>query len=178
MRKSPALRPKGHGQPRINEQIRITPVRVIGADGAQLGILATEEALREARRAGLDLVEVAPNGDPPVCRILDYGKFKYQQKKRHQKAQHHTKIKEIRVRPKTGEHDVSVKVNRARDFLEKKDKVIVTVIFRGREMAHTEEGRRVLDEVLEQLADVSKVESPPRQFGRRMTCTLAPRGQA
>jgi len=175
MRKSPTLRSRSRNEQRINEQIRISPIRVIGADGSQLGIIPTEDAMAEARKAGLDLVEVAPNSDPPVCRIMDYGKFKYQQKKRHQKAQHHTKIKEIRVRPKTGEHDINTKVNRAREFLEHKDKVIVTVIFRGREMAHTEEGRRVLDEVLVKLEDVGKVETPPKQFGRRMSCTLAPK---
>jgi translation initiation factor IF-3 len=175
MRKSPSFRSKSKDQQRINEQIRITPIRVVAADGAQLGVIPTEDALQQARKAGLDLVEVAPNSDPPVCRIMDYGKFKYQQKKRHQKAQHHTKIKEIRVRPKTGEHDINVKVNHAREFLEKKDKVIVTVIYRGREMAHTEEGRRVLQHVLDQLEEVGKVESPPKQFGKRLSCTLSPK---
>jgi len=161
---------------RVNDQIRVTPIRVVAADGAQLGIIATDEALEEARRAGLDLVEVAPNERPPVCRIMDYGKFKYQQKKRQHKGHsHHTKIKEIRVRPKTGEHDINVKVNKAREFLEHKDKVIVTVIFRGRENAHKEEGRRVLDRILAQLEDVSKMESRPTDHGRRMICTLAPK---
>ncbi len=161
---------------RINEQIRVTPVRVIAADGAQLGIITTEEAMAQARNAGLDLVEVAPTERPPVCRIMDYGKFKYQQKKRqHKSHSHQTKIKEIRVRPKTGEHDINVKVNRARDFLEHKNKVIVTVMFRGREMAHIQEGRRVIDGILAQLEEISKVESPPRQHGRRMICTLAPK---
>jgi len=161
---------------RINDHIRVSPVRVIGADGAQLGILKTEDAIAQAVRENLDLVEVAPNEDPPVCRIMDYGKYKYQQKKRQHKSQsHQTKIKEIRVRPKTGEHDITVKVNRAREFLQHRNKVIVTVIFRGREMAHIEEGRRVVNHVLELLEDVSKVESPPIQHGRRMTCTLAPK---
>jgi len=159
---------------RINEQIRVSPVRVIGADGAQLGILPTEEAVEEARKIGLDLVEVAPNEQPPVCRIMDYGKYKYQQKKRQHKSQsHHTRIKEIRVRPKTGDHDINVKVNRAREFLGQKNKVVVTVIFRGREMAHMEEGRRVLDGILQQLGDIAKIESPPAQHGRRLACTLA-----
>jgi len=161
---------------RVNEEIRISPVRVISNDGTQLGILATEEALEQARKADLDLVEVAPNEDPPVCRIMDYGKFKYQQKKRqHRTHTHQVKLKEIRVRPKTGDHDIQVKVNKARDFLASKHKVIVTVIFRGREMAHVEEGRRVLNEVVEQLEDVSKIESPPIQHGRRLVCTLAPK---
>ena len=173
MRKTPTSDTKG---PRINEQIRISTVRVIGAEGAQLGILPTEDAIREARKAGLDLVEVAPNEHPPVCRVMDYGKYKYQQKKRHHKGQtHQSKIKEIRVRPKTGEHDITTTVTHARAFLEDKNKVIVTVIFRGREMAHQEEGRRVLDGVIAQLDEIAKVESPAVQHGRRMACTLAPK---
>jgi translation initiation factor IF-3 len=168
--------PEATSKQRINEQIRVTPVRVIGADGAQLGILATEEALRQARTAELDLVEVAPNERPPVCRIMDFGKFKYQQKKRQHKGHaHQVKLKEIRVRPKTGDHDIQVKVGKAREFLANKDKVIVTVVFRGRELAHVEEGRKVIDDILEQLEDVSKIESPPMHHGRRMICTLAPK---
>lgn len=168
--------PESVNKQRINELIRVTPVRVIGADGAQLGILATDEALRQARAAELDLVEVAPTERPPVCRIMDYGKFKYQQKKRQHKGHsHQVKIKEIRVRPKTGDHDIQVKVNKAREFLSHKDKVIVTVVYRGREMAHIDEGRRVIDDVLAQLADVSKVEAAPVHHGRRMICTLAPK---
>ncbi len=168
-----AIETKGH---RVNEQIRTSPVRVIGADGAQLGILATDAAISAARTAGLDLVEVAPTERPPVCRIMDYGKFKYQQKKRQAKAHsHQIRIKEIRVRPKTGDHDIQVKVGRAREFLGHKDKVLVSVMFRGRELAHIEEGRRVLDEVLAELADIAKIESPPSQQGKRITCTLAPK---
>lgn len=161
---------------RINEQIHVTPVRVVGSDGTQLGILPTAEAIEQARATDLDLVEVAPNESPPVCRIMDYGKYKYQQKKRQHKGHaHQTRIKEIRVRPKTGDHDLTVKVNKAREFLGHKDKVIVTVVFRGREMAHVEEGHRVISGILEQLADVSKIEAPPAQHGRRLICTLAPK---
>jgi len=160
---------------RINEQIKISPVRVISDEGKQLGIMPTEDALQEAQRLDLDLVEVAATGSPPVCRIMDYGKYKYQQKKRTHQRTHNTKIKEIRVRPKTGKNDIQVKVNKARDFLAHKDKVIVTVVFRGREYAHIEEGRRVIDEVVKQLEDVSKIESPPQQHQRRLTCTLAPK---
>jgi translation initiation factor IF-3 len=161
---------------KINEQIRVTPIRVISEEGAQLGILATADALQEARKVGLDLVEVAPNERPPVCRIMDFGKFKYQQKKRQHKGQaHQVRIKEIRVRPKTGDNDLQTKVNHAREFLAHKNKVIVTVVFRGREMAHVEEGRKVVDQVIELLADVSKIEAPPVHHGRRMTCTLAPK---
>jgi translation initiation factor IF-3 len=163
-------------QQRINEQIRVTPVRVIGDDGAQLGIMATEEALKAARKINLDLVEVAPTERPPVCRIMDFGKFKYQQKKRQHKSHtHQIKIKEIRVRPKTGEHDITVKVGRAREFLAHKNKVIVSVQFKGREMAHVEEGRRVITFILGQLEDVAKVEAAPVHHGRRMICTLSPK---
>ena len=169
--------PEATGKQRINEQIRVTPVRVISAEGVQLGILSTDEAIRQARAAELDLVEVAPTERPPVCRIMDYGKFKYQQKKRQHKGQHahQVKLKEIRVRPKTGEHDIQVKVNKAREFLAEKDKVIVTVVYRGRELAHIDEGRKVIDDILEKLADISKIESPPVHHGRRMICTLAPK---
>ena len=161
---------------RINEQIRITPVRVIGADGTQHGVIPTEQALALAREADLDLVEVAPTERPPVCRIMDFGKFKYQKKKKeHKQHVHQTKIKEIRVRPKTGEHDILVKVNRARDFLQHKDKVIVQVVFRGRELAHIAEGQKVMSDVLNRLADLGKVEHPPSQQGKRIVCTLAPK---
>lgn len=163
-------------QQRINEQIRKSPIRVIGPDGEQLGVMPTKVALEEAQKVGLDLVEVAPNEVPSVCRIMDYGKYKYQQKKRQTKGHsHQVKTKEVRFRPKTGEHDIMVKVNRAREFLTQKHKVTVTVQFRGRELAHVEEGRRVLDVVLEALQDIAKVESPPNRFGRRINCTLGPK---
>ncbi len=166
----------GDVKQRINEQIRVSSVRVIAADGTQLGVMTTDKAMEQARLADLDLVEVAPNERPPVCRIMDFGKFKYQQKKRqHKSHSHQMKIKEIRVRPKTGDHDLNVKVGKAREFLEHKDKVIVSVMFRGRELAHIEEGRKVIDEILAKLDDVSKVESIPIHHGRRMICTLAPK---
>jgi translation initiation factor IF-3 len=149
---------------------------VIGADGGQLGIIPTEEALSLAREAGLDLVEVAPNEQPPVCRVMDFGKFKYQQKKKlHKTHVHHTKIKEIRLRPKTGEHDIEFKVNQAKSFLLHKDKVVVSVVFRGRELAHIDEGQRVMKGVLASLDPIAKVEAPPQQMGRRLVCTLSPR---
>ena len=168
--------PTGEVKQRINEQIRVSTVRVIAADGSQLGIMTTDKAMEQARVADLDLVEVAPNERPPVCRIMDFGKFKYQKKKReHKSHSHQMKIKEIRVRPKTGDHDLNVKVGKAREFLEHKDKVIVSVMFRGRELAHIEEGRKVIDDILAKLDDVSKVESIPIHHGRRMICTLAPK---
>lgn len=161
---------------RVNEQIRISPVRVINAEGEMLGVMPTGKALETAREAGMDLVEVAPNERPPVCKIMDFGKFKYSQKKRASKQkQHQVQVKEIRVRPKTGDHDIEVKVKRAREFLEHKDKVLVNVLFRGRELAHIDEGRRVMDEVLQALEDVAKVEKNPSMEGKRMTAIVAPR---
>lgn len=161
---------------RINEAIRITPVRVVSAEGEQLGVIPTEEALQQARDAGLDLVEVAPNERPPVCRIMDYGKFKYQQKKRHNKGHvHQSQNKEIRLRPKIGDHDLMTKVQRAKGFLEKKDKVVFSVIFRGRENAHTDEGFKLVQRVVSELGEVSKVEQGPSMQGRRVIVTLAPK---
>lgn len=161
---------------RVNEQIRISPVRVINAEGAMLGVMPTGKAMEAAREAGQDLVEVAPNERPPVCKIMDFGKFKYSQKKKASKQkQHQVQVKEIRVRPKTGDHDIEVKVKRAREFLEHKDKVLVNVLFRGRELAHIDEGRKVMDEVLQALDDVAKVEKNPSMEGKRMTAIVAPR---
>jgi translation initiation factor IF-3 len=132
--------------------------------------------LAQARELDLDLVEVAPTERPPVCRIMDFGKFKYQQKKRQHKGHvHHSKIKEIRVRPKTGEHDIGFKVNQAREFLKHKDKVIVSVVFRGREIAHIDEGQKVIAQIIQTLEDVSKIEAAPSHQGRRIICTLAPK---
>ena len=149
---------------------------MISPDGELLGVISTDEALSRAREADLDLVEVAPNERPPVCRIMDYGKFKYQQKKKKERGHtHQTKLKEIRVRPKTGEHDIAFKLNQARQFLQHRDKVIVSVIFRGREIAHIEEGQKVINHVVQSLADVSKIESPPQHQGKRIICILSPR---
>jgi translation initiation factor IF-3 len=155
-------------------------VRLIGVNGEQLGVVPTSQAMDMAREANLDLVEVAPNERPPVCRILDYGKLRYQQSRKGNKGGkvHQQKLKEIRVRPKTGEHDVDTKVNQARKFLEHNDKVLVNVLFRGRELQHIEEGRRIIDGILEKLADVAKVEKAPSMEGRRMTAMLAPKGGA
>ncbi len=161
---------------RINEQIRLSPVRLVGAAGEQHGVVPTAQALQMAQEAGLDLVEVAAQERPPVCKIMDYGKFKFEQGRKKAKGQpHQQKLKEIRVRPRTGDHDVETKVNQARKFLEHKDRVLVYVIFRGRELQHMAEGRRVLDTVLERLSDVSKVERPPLMEGKRMVATLAPK---
>jgi translation initiation factor IF-3 len=162
-------------QTRINDQIRISPVRVIGSDGTQLGIIPTEDAIARARDEGLDLVEVAPSERPPVCRIMDYGKYKYDKKKKTHQHAHATRTKEIRLRPKTGEHDISFKVKQAIGFLKHKDKVQVSVLFRGRELAHIEEGQKVMNGVIEELLEFGKIETPPQQHGRRMFCTIAPK---
>lgn len=162
---------------RINEQIRITPVRVVNQNNDMVGVIPTTDALRMAYDAGLDLVEVAPTERPPVCRILDYGKFKYEQKKKSAKntKTHQVQIKEIRLRPKIGEHDIDFKVKHAREFLAEKDKVKLTIQFRGRENAHHDLGREVLKSMIEKLADVAKVESPPRMEGRSIMAVLTPR---
>ncbi|AMV20309.1 translation initiation factor IF-3 [Planctomyces sp. SH-PL14] len=162
---------------RINEQIRITPVRVVNQSNDMVGVIPTVDALRMAYDAGLDLVEVAPTERPPVCRILDYGKFKYEQKKKSAKntKTHQVQIKEIRLRPKIGEHDIDFKVKHAREFLAEKDKVKLTIQFRGRENAHHDLGREVLKSMIEKLADVAKVESPPRMEGRSIMAVLTPK---
>jgi translation initiation factor IF-3 len=159
----------------MNEQIRISPIRLIGAEGEQHGIVPTQQALEMAREVGMDLVEVADKERPPVCKIMDYGKFKYEQSKKSHQKTHQQKLKEIRVRPKTGGHDFETKVNQARQFLEHNDKVQVNVLFRGREMQHIEEGQRVMNEVLVALQDLCKVESPARMEGKRMVALLAPK---
>ncbi len=139
--------------------------------------MPTVQAIEKAREANLDLVEVAPDERPPVCRILDYGKMRFENSQKGNKGTkiRQQKLKEIRVRPKTGDHDVDTKINQARKFLEHNDKVLVTVIFRGREMQHLEEGRRILNAVLEKLAEVSKVERAATMDGRRISALLAPK---
>jgi translation initiation factor IF-3 len=135
----------------------------------------TEEALSMAEESGLDLVEVGPRERPPVCRIMDFGKYKYQKKKKQTQSTHATKTKEIRLRPKTGQHDIDFKVRKARDFLEHRDKVQISVIFRGREMAHIDEGEKVMNRVIAELDEFGKVESPPSRQGRRITCMIVPK---
>ena len=148
-------------------------MRVISHDGNQIGVFPRDEALRMAQDAGLDLVEVAPDARPPVCRILDFGKYKYEQKKKTRGTKKHTaKLKGMRLRPKTDEGDLATKTKRAREFLEEGDKVQFTVIFRRREMARQDLGTAVLHRVAEMLADVAKVEKAPSVEGRRMHMTL------
>lgn len=162
---------------RINRQIRVPRVRVVSAEGKQLGVFLTSEAQKMAERDGLDLVEVVPNGDPPVCKIIDYGKFRYDQTKREKeskKAQHQIKVKEVKVKPNIDEHDFQFKLKRARQFLEKGNKVKVTCMFRGREMAHPEVGREVVKRLCDQLEDVGTPEAPLKMFGRSLTTVIAP----
>lgn len=156
-------------------------MRLVGADGEQCGIVATSEALDKARALDLDLVEVAPNADPPVCRIMDYGKYKYIQSKREAEARRKQtviQVKEIKVRPKTDEHDLNVKIRHIRRFLEDGDKVKITVRFRGREMAYaSQSGFEVLKHIVDTLADLGKVEASPRMEGKTMMAIVAPSGQ-
>lgn len=163
-------------QHRVNEYIRISPVRLIGPEGEALGILPTVQAQARARENGLDLVEIASQERPPVCKLMDYGKFLFKQSQKSKKAKtHQQKLKEIRLRPKIGEHDIETKVSQARKFLEHKDRVQVYVVFRGRELQHIEEGRRVISDFLEKLADIAKVERAPLMEGKRLMGMLAPK---
>ena len=162
---------------RVNDLIRISPIRLIDENNEQVGIVETDEAKRRAREAGLDLVEVAPTAKPPVCRIMDYGKWKYQQRKKEQKAKAHAKqseLKGIRLRPAIDDHDLDFKVNRAREFLGEGDKVQFTMLFRGRQMAHQDLGLQTMEQIYRKLSDISKVEAAPKMQGRRMTMTISP----
>jgi translation initiation factor IF-3 len=163
---------------RINEQIRVPEVRLIGVDGQQVGVMPTKEALAYAAEAHLDLVEVAPQASPPVCRVMDYGKYKYQQSKKQQEARRRQttiQVKEIKVRPKIEEHDMGFKMRNARRFLEDGDKVKISVIFRGREIAHTDRGFKLLAQISEMLADVATVEQNPRLEGRNLSMIVTPK---
>jgi translation initiation factor IF-3 len=169
-------RDQNPSQQRVNDQIRIREIRLIGANGEQIGIIPTIQALEMAREANLDLVEVASAERPPVCKIMDFGKFRYQQSQKQKTGKtHHQKLKEIRLRPKTGDHDIETKINQARKFLEHKDKVLIYVMFKGREMQHTEEGRRIITAILEKLEDLAKIEKAPSMEGKRMSAMLAPK---
>ncbi|MCD6404599.1 MAG: translation initiation factor IF-3 [Planctomycetes bacterium] len=162
---------------RINEDIRIPQVRLVDSEGNQKGLMLTEGALRLAREAKLDLVEVAPDADPPVCKIMDYGKFKYEQKKKvHQgrTKQKVSQVKELRIRPKTEDHDLMVKVKKAKQFLENGDRVQINMLFRGREMAHIDLGKNLLERFAAEVEGFGKVEKSANLEGRRMTLLLAP----
>ncbi|MCA8952650.1 MAG: translation initiation factor IF-3 [Planctomycetes bacterium] len=164
--------------PRINHQIRIRQVRVIDEENKQLGIMETADALALAVHKQLDLVEIAPNQRPPVCRIMDFGKYKYEEKKKEQlsrRKQHQVQVKELRVRPGIGVHDLDVKLKRAREFLADGDKVLVCCLFRGRQMVHKEVGEEVVMNVVKSLEDIAKVETGIRMEGRRMVLMLSKR---
>ena len=163
---------------RVNRQIRISPVRVIANNGDQLGVLTVDEALAMAQEQGLDLVEVAPLARPPVVKIMDYGKFKFEQAKAARaakKKQHVIHLKEVKFRPGIDDHDFEFKTRHAREFLQQGNKVKVTMMYRGRQMAHVELGRDVLDRVAAELKDVGKIEMEPKLEGRNMTMVLAPK---
>ncbi|MHC4158184.1 MAG: translation initiation factor IF-3 [Planctomycetota bacterium] len=165
---------------RVNRGIRAKTVRLIDESNNQIGIVDIHEALSRANESGLDLVEVAPTSDPPVCRIMNYGKWLYQQKRKvreaHKKHQyHHTTLKEIRLRPETDKHDLDIKVNHAREFLQKGHKVQLTMFFRGRQMLHKERGYMILDDITQSLQDLAKVERPSKISGKRMTLLLVPK---
>jgi len=162
----------------VNERIHAKEVRLISFDGQQLGILSIHDALNAARQAAMDLVEVAPNSDPPVCKIMDYGKYKYQTSKKTQEGKKKTRtlqVKEVRLRPRTDEHDLGFKIRNMKKFLEKKDKVKVSVLFRGREMAYMDAGKSLLDRIAQEVEEQGTVEQPPTREGWRLTMLLVPK---
>ncbi len=163
---------------RVNERIRAKEVRLIGPDGKQIGIVPLSEALRKAEDFGLDLVEVAPNAKPPVCKIMDFGEFLYQEAKKAKEAkkkQNQPELKEIKLSPKTEKHDLDVKIKHILRFLNDKNKVKVRIVFKGRELAHPELADRVLQPIFEAVKDLAQVEKPPKFEGRQMVTILAPK---
>ncbi|MBN4054363.1 translation initiation factor IF-3 [Nitrospira defluvii] len=163
---------------KVNRLIRANEVRVIGAEGEQLGIMSSSDALDIAKQQGLDLVEVAPNANPSVCRVMDYGKYKYEQSRKErglkasQKGGH---LKEVKLRPYTGEHDLEFKINHAKEFLEGRNKVKITLMFRGREMAYKQRGWEMMSQIQKQLEEVGQPEYSPKMEGRNMIMILAPK---
>jgi translation initiation factor IF-3 len=169
--------PQRETGPRINERIRATEIRLIGAEGENVGVISPERALVMAEDAGLDLVEISPNATPPVCKIMDFGKFKYETQKKEAEARKKQKIieiKEVKFRPNTDNHDYDVKMRNVFKFLENGDKVKITLRFRGREMAHQELGRQLLERVAEDTKDAGKVENFPKMEGRQMVMLIGP----
>ena len=170
-------RPPERDSTRINERIRVPEVRLIDENGEQVGIISTPDALERAREKDLDLVEVSPTSKPPVCRILDYSKYKYEQEQKAKAARKHqqqTNVREIKLRPKIAQHDYETKRGHVERFLKNKDKVKVTIMFRGREQSHPERGRMLLDRLLQDVSEIGVMEQPPLQEGRNMTMLLAP----
>ncbi|RKY49049.1 MAG: translation initiation factor IF-3, partial [Candidatus Neomarinimicrobiota bacterium] len=163
---------------RVNQRIRASRVRLVDETGKQVGIVSIKDALRYAEEKGLDLVEVAPNADPPVCRVMDYGKYKYQQQikdRKGKKAQHVIKIKELRLRPNIDRNDLRLKIEKAREFLKEGNKVKFTLLFRGRELAHTELGYELMKTVCEELEEHANIERPPKGEGRTIVTILSPK---
>ena len=163
---------------RINEQIKSDTVRLISNDGDQLGVVSLQDALNKADNVGLDLVEISPNTNPPVCKILDYGKYIYEKQKletKNKKKQHVIHVKEIRVRPNTGDHDLLTKLSRAKKFLEAGDKVKITVMYRGREMARQDMGVNTLNRVVDILDDFAEIDKQANMEGRRLSLILSPK---
>jgi translation initiation factor IF-3 len=163
---------------RVNEKIKGSEVRVINPNGVQLGIMSPQQALQTAMSLGLDLVEVAPDANPPVCRIMDYGKYRYEQSKKAKdakKKQSIIQVKEIKMRPKTDEHDFQFKARHIEKFLKEGNKAKITMIFRGRELMHTDLGRKLLDRLAEDLKETAMIEQMPRQEGKTMVMILAPK---
>jgi translation initiation factor IF-3 len=170
-------RPPERDLTRINDRIRVPEVRLIGEDGNQIGVIKTDEALQYAQERDLDLVEVAPEARPPVCRVLDYSKYKYEQAQKLKQARKHQQqitIREIKFRPKIAQNDYDTKKGHVARFLRNKDKVKITIMFRGREVTHPERGTALLDRLAEELSDIGVVEQMPLQDGRNMTMMLAP----
>ncbi|MFH1783980.1 MAG: translation initiation factor IF-3 [bacterium] len=162
---------------RMNESIRASEVRLIGEDGSQKGVVSIKEALEQAQSVDLDLVEISPDAKPPVCRIMDYSKFKYQQEKKQREARKSHKqvhMKEIKIRPKIGEHDLMFKVNHIREFLEHGDRVKVTMVFRGRERSHTELGANILANIQEEFRELATIEQKPKMMGSSMIMLMVP----
>lgn len=162
----------------MNDRIRVPEIRVIGSDGTQLGVMRPEDALKIAMDEGLDLVEISPTAKPPVCKIMDYGKHKYeQQKKEHESKKKQVKVivKEIKMRPNTDQHDIEFKMNHVRRFIEQKDKAKITIQFRGREMMHMDRAKLTLTKIITALADIAEVEMTPRVEGRTLSVILAPK---
>jgi translation initiation factor IF-3 len=170
-------RPPERDTTRINERIRVPEVRLIDENGDQVGVIPTEQALEQARERDLDLVEVSPTSKPPVCRILDYSKYKYEQEQKAKAARKHQQqvnVREIKLRPKIAQHDYETKRGHVERFLKQHDKVKVTIMFRGREQSHPERGRMLLDRLLQDISELATVEQEPLQEGRNMTMLLAP----
>lgn len=162
---------------RINERIRVPQVRLIDENGGQVGVVPTHQALQMARDRGLDLMEVSPNAQPPVCKICDYGKFKYEKKKKeHQAKKKQTviKVKEIQLRPQTEEHDLQYKFKNIRQFLEDGDKAKITIMFRGREITYVDQGYKIMKQLIDMVKDVGSVEAPPKLEGKKLIMVLAP----